>query len=152
MRALGVLFVLVLVITTVGWFRGWFGVQTSHAGDRDRVDVVVDRGKIEDDARAAADRVGEITGRAADALKKAAQKVVGGAREVTTEVLDFDATDRRLRVRLDGEDVVLTLPEHVPILAADETLPATSLPPGARVRITLADDDDRLRVTRVERL
>jgi hypothetical protein len=152
MRALGVLLVLVLAIGVVGWFRGWFGVQTTHAAERDRVDVVVDEGKVADDARAAADKIGEITGRAADAVKRLAHRIAGGERQLEGTVVQTNVATHVLRVRADGEDVDVTVPGDVAIVAADASLPLTSLQPGERVRITILDRDDRLVVTRVQRL
>jgi hypothetical protein len=153
MRALGILFVLVLVVAGSGWCRGWFGVQTSHAAARDRLEVVVDRDRIEADARAAADKVGELTGRAADAVKRAAQKVAGGERRVEAEVLAVDVAQRRLRVRLAGDDVDVVVPGAAAIVdAAEAPIPLSSLGTGARVRITFADRDEHLVVARVERI
>jgi hypothetical protein len=145
MRALGVLFVSVLVVAAVGWVRGWFGVQTSHATERDRVDVVVDRDKVAADAQLAADEVGEITGRVAEAVKRLARRIAGDESQLDGRVLSFDAGARRLRIVTDGgEAVELTLPAAVATDAA--------WAPGVCVRVTVVDRADRLTVTHVERL
>ena len=46
MRFLGFIFILVLILAVVGYFRDWFSVSTSHASGKSDVTLEVDSKKL----------------------------------------------------------------------------------------------------------
>ena len=58
MKALGVLFVLLLVgIVVLGFFRGWFQLSTDTANQQSSATITVNRDRIHEDEQAATDKV-----------------------------------------------------------------------------------------------
>ncbi|MCA8953633.1 MAG: hypothetical protein KDE27_29240 [Planctomycetes bacterium] len=149
MRALGFLFLLILLIAVVGFWRGWFYVSSVEAGEG--VSVVVDKDKLDADGRHAVAKAAALSRRAIDAIKGAAREVPDGTRELETELRAVDVVDRTLRVRVDGEDIDLTVPAATPIESGGRELELREIEAGAEVRLYLLDDGEAgLRLTRVE--
>lgn len=69
MKVFGVLFLLLILVGGIGFYRGWFSM-TSDQGNSDSrnvdVNLTVDRDKIDEDADTVKDKVQELTGKAKD--------------------------------------------------------------------------------------
>lgn len=143
MRLLGLLFLLALIVAGVGWCRGWFVVRTTHAGERDRVELTVDRDRIEEDAAAAKRR---IEGAADD------REAAGALREFEGRIVSIDTGARRLRLAGADETREFTLALDVVVVDQGRTITLAQLATGDRVRVETEGTADRRSVVRVERL
>jgi hypothetical protein len=66
MKILGVLFLLLLLVAGVGYYRSWFSMSAGdgNAGSRKtEINLTVDRDKIDADADAVTGKVKELTGK-----------------------------------------------------------------------------------------
>jgi len=71
-RSFAVLFVLVVLVVAIGFYRGWFSV-TSHSGENSKdvdVNLRVDKGQIEQDAK-------DVKQEAVDLLDKVKEQTTG---------------------------------------------------------------------------
>jgi len=59
-RFLLVLFVLVICLGGVGFYRGWFSTETNTSDHKTNVNLSVDREKIQDDLHAAKEKAGHV--------------------------------------------------------------------------------------------
>ncbi len=48
-RLIGMIVVALVIVALIGWYRGWFVVQSTRQDGVHQVDVTVDRGKIDQD-------------------------------------------------------------------------------------------------------
>ena len=48
-RLIGMIVVALVIVGLIGWYRGWFMVQSTRQDGVHQVDVTVDRGKIDQD-------------------------------------------------------------------------------------------------------
>jgi len=48
-RLIGLIVVALIIVALIGWYRGWFVVQSTHQDGVRQVDVTVDRTKIDQD-------------------------------------------------------------------------------------------------------
>ena len=140
MRALGVLFVLLLVVAAIGWFRGWFRVETSLAGGRDEVALRVDRERIEDVARRAKAKIEALVDDEGD-----------GWDGLAAQVVSIDVPARELGVRVAGMAVVLSVAADVVVVDGDRRVALAELRVGEAVRVTTARENGRSVVVRLER-
>lgn len=142
MRALGVLFVLVLVVAAIGWFRGWFRVETSLAGGRDEVALRVDRERIEDDARRAKAKIEALVDDEGD-----------GWDGLAAQVVSIDVPARELGVRVEGMTVVLSVAADVVVVddGGRVALALDAVRIGDTVRVTTERRNGRSVVVRLER-
>lgn len=139
MRALGALFLVLLVVAAIGWFRGWFQVSTTHAGGRDRVAVTVDRDRIEGDAEAAKQQVADLVDGKSD------------WDDVAAEVVAVDVAARTLRIRVGDASVEMPVAGDAAIVAGTRSIPIDALHAGDLVRVTTTRIEGRSIVTRIER-
>jgi hypothetical protein len=66
-KLFGILIVIAIFAICLGFYRGWFTLSTSNPdadSDKTKVDVTVDRGKINEDAKAVKEKTTELTDRA----------------------------------------------------------------------------------------
>ena len=152
MRALGFLFLLVLVLGAVGFWRGWFTVRSASAGDRRSVEFEVDRGKIDEDARDVRDRVGTLSRRATDKVKDVARPATANEKVVEGSVAKVDATKRDLTVMSGNEEIDVPVPAGVPIRRAGHDVALAELATGSRVSLTFDVQNDTWRLQRIELL
>lgn len=153
MRILGTLFVLLLVFATLGWFRGWFVVE-SAAATRAHPRVVVDTEKVADDASAAAkkigDKVGELSSRAAQAIEGKTSPATDGLLTVDGSVTAVDAALRQLDVRVGGDEMSLRVPESTPITVDGMARTFADLRVGQHAHLALRADGSLLLLQRVD--
>jgi hypothetical protein len=64
-KLLGVIVILVAVVVAIGFYRNWFSVRGNREGDNPKVEVEVDKQKIQEDVRAARQRADEVIDNAA---------------------------------------------------------------------------------------
>jgi hypothetical protein len=60
MRFFAVLFVLLLIVAGVGYYRGWFHVASETVDDKVHVDLTVEKEKIRQDEKKAAEAVNKL--------------------------------------------------------------------------------------------
>ncbi len=66
-KLFGVLIVIAILVVGLGFYRGWFTLSTSNPeaeADKVNVEMTVDRGKMNEDAKAVKDKTTELTDRA----------------------------------------------------------------------------------------
>ncbi len=76
MKIFGVLFLLLVLVGGIGFYRGWFSMSSDQGNSESRkvdVNLTVDRDKMEADADAVKDKVEELTGDAKDEVNKLVQ-------------------------------------------------------------------------------
>ncbi len=56
-----VLVIFIVIVGSVGYFRGWFHMTSSNLGDKSNVTLTVDKNKIDSDDRAAKDKANDMT-------------------------------------------------------------------------------------------
>jgi hypothetical protein len=150
MRLLGFLFLLVLILLGIGYARGWFTVSTSHAAGKDDVTVGVDSDKIDEDARAAANKLGELSDRAAEVVKSIGRKVSGDQTELEGSIASADHNARDLTVTTASGPIDLHVPSAVPITRAGASVAFDELRPATRVKLTFQNVGEERRLARVE--
>ena len=146
MRFLGFLFLIVLVVAGIGYYRGWFTVTTTHAGDNRDVTVGVDTGRI----RADTAKLGELPERIAAKVRSMGTKVDANTTEIEGTIVSADAAARRLVVRAGGEQLELDLPSGLAIERNGDPVAFRDLQPGARVRVRFSHDGDARRLASVQ--
>lgn len=66
-RLFGLLFVILLVVAGIGYFRGWFTVSTEKGeGQKSDVTISVDKEKIKGDTAKAKEQVKDVGGKVKD--------------------------------------------------------------------------------------
>lgn len=73
MKIFGVLFLLLVLVACIGFFRGWFSMSSEppNQGNREvNVNLKVDQDKMESDANAVKEKVQELTGKAQDKVNQ----------------------------------------------------------------------------------
>ncbi|QDT60515.1 hypothetical protein SV7mr_30380 [Stieleria bergensis] len=76
MKVFAVLFLLLVLVGGIGFYRGWFSMSSDQGSSESRnvdVNLTVDRDKMEADADAVKDKVEELTGDAKDEVNKLVQ-------------------------------------------------------------------------------
>ena len=74
---ISVLFVLILCVGAVGFYRGWFTVSSgSPAGGSNKVNVnlTLDKDKVQEDVELVKNKATELTGKATDPAKGSGQR------------------------------------------------------------------------------
>ena len=149
MRFLGFIFIVVLILAVVGYFRDWFSVSTSHASGKSDVTLEVDSGKLGADAKAAAEGVAVYTGKAVEGVKSMVGKSTGEAKELEGVLTSVDAAARDLVVIVDSKTHAVHVPSGVPITRAGDDVDFAALRPGARVQLSFSQAGDVRTLTRI---
>ena len=150
MRLLGFLFLVVLVLMGVGYVRGWFSVSTSHAAGKSDVTVGVDGNKIDEDARIAANKLGELSAKAAEVVKSLGRKVSADDTELEGSVASADQNARDLTVTTASGPIELHVPSAVPITRAGSSTGFDQLRPATRIKLGFQSVGEERRLSRVE--
>jgi hypothetical protein len=147
MRFLGFLFIIVLIVAAVGYFRGWFTVATSHASGSGEVRVGVDRDRIRDDA----DKLGELPEKVAEKVRALARSAGRDESELEGSVTAVDVPSRNLSVTVGTESIVdLQVPDAVTVKQAGQAIAFDRLRPGQRVRIGFSHAGSARKLARIE--
>ncbi|MEO6595147.1 MAG: hypothetical protein ABIP94_10385 [Planctomycetota bacterium] len=150
MRLLGYLFVLVLVLAAVGYFRGWYSVTTTHAGGKTGVTLGVDKDSLGEDAKAVAAKLGQLSSKAAEAVRSLGHKVGPNASELEGSVATADAVGRDLSVTVGSQTIELHVAGTVPITRKGATAGFDELRPATPVKLTFEHAGDAQKLTRIE--
>jgi hypothetical protein len=148
MRLLGFLFLIVLVLAAVGYFRGWFTVTTTHAGSTTGVTLQVDKDKVDLDTRSAAARLDELSARAAEKVRALGRKISPEASELEGAVTGVDVLKRDLTVSASSQAVELQqtidlhVPSTIPVMRDGKSVGFEELRPGTKVKLTFKDSGD----------
>lgn len=144
MRFLGFVFLLLVVLVLVGWLRGWIYVDDVGASSADKR-VVVDSGRMVDDAKTSAAKVGAFTEQMVAKLKAKASKPpdASGAFDLDATLVAVDTEQRRVDLRVQDDRFALDVPTDVVITVGGSTATLAELKPGgavtARVRVAGAE-------------
>jgi hypothetical protein len=148
MRALGFLFLVVLVVAGVGWWRGWFVVDASQ---RSQPRVSIDREKVAGDAAGAAAKVEALTDRAVAAFKSRSQPAPdgNGAIEVAATLVRANASANSVDLRVGEEVFTAGIGSEVAILVDGRRASLGELRSAAAVTLRLMPtaDGTSLRIT-----
>jgi hypothetical protein len=130
MKALLVVLVLLVVgVTGLGFYRGWFGLESDSGGGSANVTLTVDGGKFQED-RAAATR--GVQGLGHQAKEKAA-----GTDEVSRDGTLAQVGDGELTLTdQDGKEHRYPLAADVAVTCDRKACQAAELRPGMRIRVT----------------
>jgi len=149
MRLLGFLFVIVLLLAAVGWFRGWFSVTTHASGNGD-VTLEVDNDRIRDDAQATAAKIGQLSAKAAAAVKSMGRKVSAEESDLEGTLAAVDLRARDLTVTAGSQTIELHVPSSVAITRDKKSVGFEQLQPTTRVRLTFHHTGDDRSLSRIE--
>lgn len=144
MRVLGFLFVIALIVAAIGLYRGWFSVRTTQAAGKSGVELKVDKDKMSDDTRAAAEQVGRLGAKAAEKIKSLARKVGGQESELEGTITAIDVAARDLTVATADNTVDLRVPAGVQVRRDGMVVGFDELRTGARVKLRLKNDGSDL--------
>jgi hypothetical protein len=131
MKLLGFLFVFVLLLAVVGYFRGWFMISTSDASGKSGMEMTIDRDKLGDDAKA-------VTGQVSTATAKERE---GHAVEGVLAVVDVAA--RNLTVTVGVERIVQHVATAVAITRDGASIGLDELRSGMRAKLVFDHADPR---------
>ena len=149
MRILGLLFLIVLVVAGIGYFRGWFSVTTAHAAGRKEIIVGVDDEMIDDDTKAVATALGDLSAKAAEALKSLGRKVGADETELDGVLTAVDHAARDLTLTAGGKAIELHVPAAVSITRDGTKVGVDQLLADMRVKCTFQYAGDRRRLLRI---
>jgi hypothetical protein len=149
MRALGFLFIVVLIVAAIGLFQGWFSVSSTHAAGKTGVELSVDKDKMTHDTGSVANEVGRIGREAADKIKQLAHRTGPKDSELDGNVSAVDAVGRKLTVTTGNTGLELHVPADVPVTRDGATVDLASLQPGTHVKVGLKHSGDDLVVSSV---
>jgi len=150
MRYLGFLFVIVLLLAIVGYFRGWFSVTTTAAAGKTGVTLGVDNDKIADDTKAAGAKVGELSAQAAEIVRSLGRKVGSEESELEGTLTAVDLAARDLTVTASSRTIDLHVPTGVPIMRDGKSAGFDELQPATRVKLSFKHAGDDRRLSRIE--
>ncbi len=150
MRFLGFIFILVLILAVVGYFRDWFSVSTSHASGKSDVTLEVDSKKLGADAKAAADGVAVYSGKAVEGVKALVGKGTAEATDLEGALTAVDAVARDIVVTVDSKTHDVHVPSGVPVTRAGDKVGFEALRPGARVKLSFSHVGDVRNLTGIE--
>ena len=153
MRILGFLFLVVLLVAAVGWYRGWFAVTTVHANDG--VVIHVDETQVREDGRRAATAIADTSARIAEVVKSIGRRTDANETLVDGTITAVDTIERDLTIRVDtaatGTPLLrLRVPDSLPISRNGTPVAFVELVPGARVKLTFTDAVEERRLARIE--
>lgn len=153
MRLLGFVFILVLILAIVGYFRGWFSVTTTHASGKDEVTVGVDNDKIGADTKAAARGLGRLSQKAVAAVKSLGKKTSANETELLGTIDSAAPAGRDLTLAVGTEKIEVHVPTTVPITKDGKAADFAVLQPGTRAKLFFeqqGEDQDLVRVEAVD--
>ncbi len=151
LRLLGILFLLALILAAIGYWRGWFTVRTAEAGAHDRIQVDVDRDRMDRDTSRAVDRIGELSSEAWERLRRLGRSGADRTHEIEARVTAIDLTRDHFTLQTDaGERIELTIPTNVPISAAGLPITPRQLRLQDRVLVVAEGDPQTGRLVRLE--
>lgn len=150
MRLMGFLFVIVLILAAVGYFRGWFSVTTTHASGKSELTLGVDNDKISGDTRTAAAELGKLSAKAVAAVKSLATKVSPEESELQATVEKIDLAGRDLIVAIGSQSIDLHVPSAVPISRDGATAGFDQLQPTTRAKFFFKHAGDDQQLARIE--
>ena len=95
LRAVGMLFVIAVIIALLGLWRGWWGISigTDKADDETEMHVTIDKGQMKDDADAVLDRTREA---------KETAKVAVEVETVRGTIADIDYDARQFELQTES--------------------------------------------------
>lgn len=154
MRAfLGTVFIVLLLVALLGWWRGWFVFDSVHAGNRTENRLTIDEGKIKDDASRAAAKVEELTDSAVSVFKSKSKpaKAGGGDIEVDATLVAVDEAARSVQVRVGDDVLTVGVDRDVGIVIDGQSSTLGQLRQGSAVvlRMTPTDAGKSLRITNI---
>ena len=152
MRILGFLFVLLLVVGAVGFWRGWFTLRTANAGDHDTVQLEVDRDRIDRDTQGVKDKIGGLSQRTVDKVRSVARDTTTDQKVVEGNVAKVDVTGRDITVMSANQEIDVTVPRTVEIRRAGHDVPLGELAAGHRVSMTFQVQGETWRLQRIDLL
>ena len=150
MRVLGFLFILALIIAGVGLYQGWFSVSTVNAGGKNEVRLGVDSDKIGSDTKAAADKIGELSAKAVDAVKSLGRKVSTDETELEGTLSSVDAASRSLTLTAGSEAFDLHVASAVAITRDGRVLDFGELRAAMIAKFVFTTAGEARRLSRIE--
>jgi len=150
MRALGFVFVIVLLIAAIGYYRGWFSVTTSHAGGKSDVTFQVDENRMRDDAKTAGSKISKLSADALAAVKSLGKKVSADETTLEGTLSLVDQTARDLTLTAGTETIDIHVPTGIPITRNGVDVGFDQLLPSTRVRLTFKNLGEDRSLARIE--
>ena len=142
-----IFFVLVLFVAgaaALGFYRGWFHVESDDADGTSNVTLSVDKEKIEQDRKTAVADVQDVGRQIKNKVASPSEKTMEGT---VISVSD----DKLTMTNKEGKEHVHALAASVKVTCDGKTCAAADLKAGMRIRVT-TDTTDRHAATRIEAL
>ncbi len=150
MRFLGLLFVLVLMLAAVGYYRGWYTLSTAHAAGPGNVTLQLEPDRIDGDAAAAVAGLGRLSAEAAAAVRSLGRTAGADASELEGTVSTVAEAGRDLTVDAGGTTIALHVPTGIPITRGGKTAGFGQLQPAMRVRLSFRHAGEERLLTQIE--
>jgi len=150
MRFLGFLFVIVLVVAVVGYFRGWFFVTTTHASGKDGVTFAVDDDKLRDDGNAATAKLGQLSAQGLEKVKSLGRTVSATESGIEGTLTVVDAPAHEVTLTASSQTIELHVLSSVAITKDGKGAGFADLRAGTNVKAYFQHVGDDRRLSRIE--
>jgi hypothetical protein len=132
LRAVGVLFVIAVIVGMLGLWRGWWGISlaTDKANDETEMHVTIDKGQMKDDADAVLDRTREAQETA---------KVAVEMETVRGTIADIDYDTRQFGLQTESGTLDFTWGSATQLEAGESDTAFAALREGDEVLVTYRD-------------
>ncbi|MFT4839732.1 MAG: hypothetical protein ACI8UD_000187 [Planctomycetota bacterium] len=149
MKLLGYLFLVILTLAAVGWFRGWFVVTAVKAGNKSSISVTVDKDTLDHDAQGAVAQLSRLSDKAATAVKSVARRVSADKSDLTGTVTEVEPKTRSFVVMVGAEAIALHAGDGVAITHGDAPATFDQLAPSSRVTLTFRHAGEQRSLSRI---
>jgi hypothetical protein len=151
MKLLCYLFLVILTLAAVGWFRGWFVVTAVKAGNKSSssISVTVDKDKLDHDAQGAVAQLSRLSDKAATAVKSVARRVSADKSDLTGTVTEVEPKTRSFVVMVGAETIALHAGDGVAITHGDAPATFDQLAPSSRVILTFRHAGEQRSLSRI---
>jgi hypothetical protein len=139
MRALNVLFLIVLVVAIVGWWRGWYVIDSFAPGEPTKARITIDHAKLAAVAGDAATGIGQLTARAAAAFRPRlrSESSFRGELEGKATLVHVNQAARSVELRVGDEVFTMAIDEDTDVFVADRPASLGQLRSGETVTLRL---------------
>jgi hypothetical protein len=129
MKMLGFVFLCVLLLATVGYFRGWFSISTSHASGKSGLELTIDNDKLGEDAKSVTKSLPTATAKVGDAAAEAENHAVDAV------LAGVDVAARNLTVTIGTQTLVQHVATAVAITRSGASIGLDALVVGMRAKL-----------------
>jgi hypothetical protein len=145
MRKLIIPFLVVgVAIVGIGFYQGWFQLESDNAKGKSNVTLSVDKDKIKEDSKAAVSKVEDVGHQIKDKIEGSTEKSMDGT-------LVSVSADKLTMTNKEGKEHSHALAANVKVTCDGKTCAVADLKTGMRIRVT-ADTTLRQTASQIEAL